>query len=174
MDRAEKEALVKELRAQFEASTSVVVARQKGMTVAKTQNLRGKIREKDCSFRVAKNRLVRIAIEGTPFESLSPILEGPTTLAFSTDPSSAAKIMVDYCKSSDNLEIIGGAMEGELFDADGVVNVLSKMPTLDEIRAKLAGLLKAPAAKMAGVLKAPAQKVVGVIKAYEDKLAENA
>ena len=174
MDRAQKEALVAELKEMFANSETVVVAKQSGMTVEATQDLRGKIREKDCKFRVAKNRLVKIAIQGTPFESLAPVLEGPTTLAFSSDPSSAAKIMVDYCKKTDNMEIVAGAMEGEFFDKAGVENVLSKMPTLDEIRAKIAGLLKAPGAKMAGVLKAPAQKVVGVIKAYETKLSEDA
>ena len=174
MDRASKEALIEELKGDFSDAAVVIVTRQSGMTVGEAIQLRSKMREVEATHRVAKNRLVKIAVEGTPFESVSDLLTGPTSLTYSLeDPVSPAKAIVDYAKTNPKVEILGGAMDGKLMDAAGI-DALSKLPGKDELRAKIAGLLKAPGGKMAGVLKAAPQKVIGVLKAREDQLKEAA
>ena len=174
MDRAEKEALIEELKEDLDGAAVVLVTRQSGMTVGEAADIRGKMRDIEATHRVAKNRLVKIAVEGTPFEGVSDLLTGPTTLTYhQEDPVGPAKALIDYVKSNPKVEIVGGAMDGKLLDAAGVEQ-LSKLPGKNELRAKIAGLLKAPGGKMAGVLKAAPAKVIGVIKAYEDKLKDAA
>ena len=173
MDRNQKEALVSTLQNQLASAESIVVVRQSGLTVAATQTLRGLMREKDCQFRIVKNRLMKIAIKGTALEPISDMLTGPCAYAWGSDAASPAKILVDFAKKNEAIEIVGAAMDGERFDSAGV-EVLSKLPSLTDLRAQLAGLMQAPAAKMAGVLEAPAVKLVGVLKAYEQKQNEDA
>ena len=174
MDRAEKEALIEELKEDLGGAAVVLVTRQSGMTVGEAADIRGKMRDIEATHRVAKNRLVKIAVEGTPFEGVSDLLTGPTTLTYhQEDPVGPAKALIDYVKSNPKVEIVGGAMDGKMLDAAGVEQ-LSKLPGKNELRAKIAGLLKAPEGKMAGVLKAAPAKVIGVIKAYEDKLKDAA
>ena len=168
MDRGAKEALVTQLHQSLAAASLVVVTQQKGLTVAETTKLRRQMREAGASFKVAKNRLARLALKGTAFESLSEQLKGPTGLAYSTDPVAAARVAVKYAKDNDKLSILGGAMSGQVFDAAGV-DALSKLPSLDELRGKIVGLLQAPATKVAGVLVAPAGQLARVFNAYATK-----
>ena len=123
------------------------------------------MREAGAGFKVSKNRLTRLALEGTKFQALQPLMTGPTALAFSEDPVAAAKVCVEFAKQNEKLTIIGGALGEQLLDVNGV-KALAKLPSLDELRGKLVGLLQAPATKVAGVLQAPAGQLARVISAY--------
>ncbi len=165
MDRAQKEAAVAGLNQTFGQVNLVIVTQQSGLTVHESMTLRRKVREAGASFKVTKNRLTRLALEGTKFQALQPLMTGPTALAFSEDPVAAAKVCVEFAKENERLTIIGGALGEQLLDANGV-QALAKLPSLDELRAKLVGLLQAPATKVAGVLQAPAGQLARVISAY--------
>ena len=149
----------------FQDSTLVVVTHQSGLTVAEATDLRRQMRQAGASFKVTKNRLTRLALEGTKFQALQPLMTGPTALAFSEDPVAAAKVCVEFAKQNEKLTIIGGALGEQLLDVNGV-QALAKLPSLDELRGKLVGLLQAPATKVAGVLQAPAGQLARVISAY--------
>ena len=168
MDRAQKSELVAELNDTFKQAAAVVVTRNLGMTVAQSTQLRVKMRAAGASYKVAKNRLARIAAEGTPYASLSELLTGPTALSTSVDPVAAAKVVVDFAKTNDKLEIVGGAMGATVLDVNGV-KALAELPSLDELRAKIVGLLQAPATKVASVLQAPAGQLARVFGAYAAK-----
>ncbi len=168
MDRAEKRELVSDLHETFQNVTLLVVTRQSGLTVAQASDLRRRMREAGARYKVAKNRLARLALEGTQFEGVSPLLEGPTALSWSEDPVAAAKVAVDFAKKNDKLTIVGGALGGQVLDAEGV-DAVAKMPSLDESRATLVGLLQTPAQRVASVLQAPAGQLARVLKAYADK-----
>lgn len=168
MDRSAKEALVSQLHEAFQAAELVVVTRQTGLTVAESTSLRRQMREAGASFKVAKNRLARLALKGTKFEQLSDQLTGPTGIAYSTDPVAAAKVAVKFSKGNDKLAILGGAMATQTLDKAGV-EALSSLPSLDELRGKIVGLLQAPATKVAGVLQAPAGQLARVFNAYAQK-----
>ncbi len=169
MDRANKEKLVAELHTAFSEATLVVVTRQIGLTVAESTDLRAQMRDAGASFRVTKNRLAKLAIMGTPYEAVVELFTGPTAVAFSADPISAARIAARYAKGSDKLTIIGGALGETLLDADGVQQ-LAQLPSLDELRANFIGLINAPATKIAGVLQAPAGQLARVLKARSEQL----
>jgi len=164
MDRASKEEMVSDLQSAFDASTAMVVTHYSGLTVAELEDLRGQMREAGASFRVTKNRLTRLALQGTKFEGLKDLFTGPTAVAVSDDPVAAAKVVVNYAKKNDKLVVIGGAMGDQQLDVDGV-KALATLPSLDELRGKLVGLLNAPATKIAGVLQAPAGQVARVLSA---------
>ena len=170
MDRAEKEALVARLAQVFTETSVVVVTRNHGLTVAQVNDLRNKMRAAGASYKVAKNRLARIALDGTDYGAISDMLTGPTALATSTDPVAAAKAAVDFAKTNDKLEIVGGAMGSHVLDANGV-KALAELPSLDELRAKILGLINAPATKLAQLANAPASKLARVFAAYGDKQA---
>lgn len=165
MDRAQKEAAVTGLSHTFGQVNLVIVTQQSGLTVHESRILRRKVREAGASFKVTKNRLTRLALEGTKFQALQSLMTGPTALAYSEDPVAAAKVCVEFAKANEKLTIIGGALGEQLLDANGV-QALAKLPSLDELRAKLVGLLQAPATKVAGVLQAPAGQLARVISAY--------
>lgn len=167
MDRIEKREFVAELSAVFADTSMVVVTRNDGMTVADVTNLRRKMREAGVSFKVAKNRLALLALEGTRFDGISPLMKGPTALAWSTDPVAAAKVAVDFAKTNDKFVLLGGALGNQILSVDGV-KALSELPSLDSLRAKLLGLIQAPATKVAGVLQAPAGQLARVFAAYAD------
>jgi large subunit ribosomal protein L10 len=131
-------------------------------------DLRGRMREAGASFKVTKNRLTRLALQDTDFESLTELMTGPTALAYSTDPVAAAKTAVNYAKDNDKLVILGGVFNGQSLDVDGVKN-LAKLPSLDELRGKLVAMIQTPATRIAGVLQAPAGQVARVIGAYGAK-----
>ncbi|MBD3730475.1 MAG: 50S ribosomal protein L10 [Sphingomonadales bacterium] len=170
MDRSQKADSVAQLNAVFKEVGVVVVTRNLGMSVAQSTDLRGKMRDAGASYKVAKNRLAKLALKETSYEGLEEYLNGPTALAWSEDPVAAAKAAVDFAKSNDKLEIVGGSMGGTLLDADGV-KALASMPSLDELRAKLVGLVNAPATKVAQVVNAPAAKLARVFGAYGAKEA---
>lgn len=168
MNRGDKAALVETLRGVFTKTNAVVVTHHNGMTVAEMSNLRRQVGAAGGAFRVTKNRIAKIALEGTPFASLQDLFKGPTAIATSIDPVAAAKATVQYAKGNQKLVILGGAMGPKLLDKAGV-KALAELPSLDELRAKIVGLLQAPATKVAGVLQAPAGQLARVIKAYANK-----
>jgi large subunit ribosomal protein L10 len=170
MDRAQKSELVAELKQTFEETSVVVITRNLGMTVAQSTALRNRMREAGARYKVAKNTLALIAVEGTAYAPISDMLSGPTALATSTDPVAAAKVAVDFAKTTDKFEIVGGAMGDTLLDVNGV-KALAELPSLDELRARLIGLVQAPATKIAQVVQAPAAKLARVFAAYGEKEA---
>ena len=170
MDRSQKTEAVAQLNSVFNEVGVVVVTRNLGLTVAQSTDLRSKIGEAGASYKVAKNRLAKIAIKDTPYAGLEEYLSGPTALAWSVDPVAAAKAAVEFAKTNDKLEIVGGSMGGQLLDEAGI-KALASMPSLDELRAKLVGLVNAPATKIAQVVNAPAAKLARVFGAYAAKEA---
>jgi len=170
MDRSQKAATVQSLNGLFAESGAVVVAHYSGMTVAQMGDLRGRLRKAGASFRVAKNRLAVRATEGTPAKAIEGLFKGPTGIAYSADPVAAAKVLVAYAKENDKLKILGGVAVGSVLDAKGV-QTLAELPSLDQLRGKILGLLQAPATKIAGVLQAPAGQLARVVSAYAKKEA---
>ncbi|MEZ5708377.1 MAG: 50S ribosomal protein L10 [Blastomonas sp.] len=170
MDRAQKADAVAQLNAMFSEAGVVVITRNLGLSVAQSTALRGTMREAGASYKVAKNRLAKIAVKGTAYEALAEMLVGPTALASSSDPVAAAKAAVEFAKTNDKLEIVGGAMGETVLDADGV-KALASMPSLDELRGKIVGLINAPATKVVQVIQAPAGQLARVFGAYAAKEA---
>jgi len=167
VDRIEKREFVAELSSVFTETSMVVVTRNAGMTVAEVTDLRRKMREAGASFKVAKNRLALLALDGTRFDGIGPLLKGPTALAWSKDPVAVAKAAVDFAKTNDKFVLLGGSLGSQVLDANGV-KALSELPSLDSLRAKILGLINAPATKVAGVLQAPAGQLARVFAAYAD------
>jgi large subunit ribosomal protein L10 len=170
MDRAQKAEAVAELKQTFNEVAVVVVTRNLGLTVAQSTDLRNRMRDAGASYKVAKNTLTLIAVEGTTYAPISEMLSGPTALATSADPVAAAKAAVDFAKTNPKLEIVGGAMGDTLLDVNGV-KALAELPSLDELRAKIIGLVQAPGTKIAQVVNAPAAKLARVFGAYGAKEA---
>ena len=170
MNRSEKTDAVAALNATFNEAAVVVVTRNLGLTVAQSTDLRLKMREAGASYKVAKNRLAKIALSDTQYVSLSDLLTGPTAIATSADPVAAAKVAVEFAKTNDKLEIVGGAMGSTVLDVEGV-KALASMPSLDELRAKIVGLVQAPATKVVQVISAPAGQLARVFGAYAAKEA---
>jgi large subunit ribosomal protein L10 len=160
--------MVEALKGIFTETTVVVVTHYSGMTVAEMSALRRQMGAAGGSLRVTKNRIAKIALEGTQFAQLQDLFTGPTAIAYSADPVAAAKVTVQYAKGNAKLVILGGAMGATLLDKAGV-KALADLPSLDELRAKIVGLVQAPATKIAGVLQAPAGQLARVIKAYASK-----
>ena len=170
MNRSEKTDTVAALNATFNEAAVVVATRNLGLTVAQSTDLRLKMRDAGAGYKVAKNRLAKIALNDTQYESLSDLLTGPTALATSGDPVAAAKVAVEFAKTNDKLEIVGGAMGSTVLDVEGVM-ALASLPSLDELRAKLIGLVQAPATKVVQVISAPAGQLARVFGAYAAKEA---
>ncbi|MGL4497379.1 MAG: 50S ribosomal protein L10 [Beijerinckiaceae bacterium] len=165
MDRAEKRDAVSALNDVFSKAGVVVVAHYAGLTVADMQKLRAQMREAGATVKVAKNRLAKIALDGTDVASISSLLKGPTLIAYSDDVVSAPKVAAAFAKENEKLVILGGAMGATALDANGV-KALATMPSLDELRAKIVGLVNAPATKLAQLANAPAAKLARVFGAY--------
>ena len=165
MDRAEKKDAVAALNDVFSKSSVVVVAHYSGLTVAQIQRLRKQMKAAGASVQVAKNRLAQIALKGTDVASIGHLLKGPTLIAHSADPVAAAKAAVAFAKEHDKFVLLGGAMGKTALDVDGV-KALATLPSLDELRAKLLGLITAPATKLAQLANAPAAKLARVFGAY--------
>ena len=170
MDRSQKTESVAQLNAVFNEVGVVVITRNLGLSVAQSTDLRAKMRDVGASYKVAKNRLAKLALKETQYEGLEDYLSGPTALAYSVDPVAAAKAAVDFAKTNDKLEIVGGSMGGQLLDEAGI-KALASMHSLDELRGKLVGLINAPATKVAQVVNAPAAKLARVFGAYGAKEA---
>jgi len=169
VNRNEKAELIETLQSTLSEATAVVVTHQTGLTVAESSDLRGRMREAGAGFKVTKNRLTKIALQGTKYEDITDLFTGPTAMGTSADPVSAAKTLVAFAKENDKLTIVGGSLDGKVLDKAGV-EALATLPSLDELRAKLVGLLNAPATKVARVAQAPAAKLARVIQARADQL----
>jgi len=165
VDRAEKQQLVTTLTEVFKSTSVVVVAHYSGLTVAQLSKLRRQMKANGASVKVAKNRLAKIALEGSDVAHVASLLKGPTIIAYSSDPVAAPKVAVDFAKANDKFVILGGAMGKTALNVDGV-KALATMPSLDELRAKLVGLIQAPATKIAQLTTAPAAKLARVFGAY--------
>lgn len=168
MDRAEKRELVTGLNEAFSNAGSVVVAHYAGITVAQMNDLRSKMRAAGGTVKVAKNRLARIALQGTESEGMKDLFIGQTLIAYSEDPVAAPKVASDFAKTNDNLVILGGAMGATSLNADAVKQ-LASLPSLDELRARLVGMISTPATRIAQVVNAPAAQLVRVFGAYARK-----
>ncbi len=170
MDRDQKTAAVAELNRTFSEVGVVVVTRNLGLTVAQSTVLRNKMRDAGATYKVSKNKLAKIAMDGTDYSALGDMLTGPVGLASSVDPVAAAKVVVEFAKTNDKFEIVGGAMGATTLDVDGV-KALATLPSLDELRAKIVGLIVAPATKLATITQAPAAQLARVLSAYAEKEA---
>jgi large subunit ribosomal protein L10 len=168
VDRAAKHELVAELNGVFKASNVVVVAHYSGLTVAQMQILRKQMKQAGASVKVSKNRLAKIALEGTDVVAIGSLLKGPTVIATSNDPVAAPKVAIEFAKTNEQFVILGGSMGKTVLDINGV-KALAALPSLDELRAKIVGLLVAPATKIAQLSTAPASKLARVIQAYASK-----
>ena len=164
MDRTEKEEVVASLHKTFEDSSIVVVTHYSGLTVAEMGDLRNQMREAGASFKVSKNRLTRRALEGTKYQSLEEMFTGPTAIAYSEDPVAAAKAAVNFSKTNNKLIVLGGALGDEQLDVNAVKS-LASLPSLEELRAKIVGMISTPATRIAVVLQAPAGQVARVLGA---------
>ena len=170
MERAEKREVVTALHDVFAKTGVVVVAHYAGLTVAQMTRLRSEMRNAGGRVKVAKNRLVKLALEGTDAKGIADLLKGPTCLAFSADPIAAPKIAVKFAKANDKFVILGGTMGATVLDAKGVTS-LADLPSLDELRGKLIGLIQAPASKIARTLNEPGGQLARVFGAYGNKQA---
>lgn len=168
MERAQKAEVVESLNGVFSEAGSVVVAHYTGLTVAELSELRSRMRAAGASFKVAKNRLVVRALQGTAAEPIAHLFKGPTGIAYSKDPIAPSRVALAYSKENEKLVILGGVVGKTALDAAGV-KALAELPSLDELRGKIVGLLVAPATKIAGVIQAPAGQLARVISAYSTK-----
>src|SRR5262249_3726881 len=168
VDRAAKKELVATLNGVFKGTTVVVVAQNSGLTVAQMQNLRKQMKQAGATVKVTKNRLAKIALDGTDAAAIVPLLKGPTLIAYSGDPVAAPKVATDFAKAHEKFVILGGAMGKDGLDPNRV-KWLAAFPCLGELRAKIVGLVQAPATKIAQLVNAPAGKLARVVKAYADK-----
>jgi large subunit ribosomal protein L10 len=168
VDRAEKGEAVTVLNLVFKDTRTVVVARNAGLTVAHMTAFRAKMREAGAGVKVAKNRLAKLALKGTDVAGISDLFKGPTVIAFSRDPVAAAKVATDFAKTNEKFVILGGAMGRTALDPDGI-KALATLPSLDELRGKLVGMIMTPATRVAQVVRAPAAQVARVVGAYAKK-----
>ena len=168
MNREEKAELIKSLNSTFNNAGVVVVTHQSGLTVDESTDLRVKMREVGAKYQVAKNRIVKLALKDTKYENIIDLFSGPTAIAVSEDPVSAPKIIFKFAKENDKLSIIGAGLDGKILSVDEVKQ-LALLPSLDELRGKLVGLIKSPSQKLASVAIAPANKLVNVLNAKANK-----
>lgn len=164
MNRTEKADVVDSLRRTFEQSEVVVITHQTGLTVAEVEGLRAKVREAGAGYKVTKNRLARLALTGTPYENLSDQFTGPTSITTSSDPVAAAKAIVEFANSNDKVTIVGGGLGEKQLNVDEI-KALAKIPPLEELRAKLVGMLQTPASRMVGVMTGSAGNLARVLYA---------
>lgn len=173
MDRAQKQALVTNFNGVFKDAGVVVVAHYAGMTVSQMTDLRRRMKEAGGQVKVAKNRLLKLALQGTPAQGISDLFKGQTMVAFSKDPIAAVRVAVKYAKENNKLVLLGGSMGVTTLDPKGL-NTLADLPSLDQLRASLVGLIQAPATKLAQLTTAPAGKLARVVQAYADRDANAA
>jgi len=168
VDRTEKREFVTGLNQALIATSMIVVTRNGGLSVAEATDLRRKMRAAGATFKVAKNRLTHLALEGTPFDGIRPMLKGPTALAWSTDPVAVAKTAVEFARTNEKFVLIGGALGTRMLNADGV-KALAELPSLDELRARIVGMVSTPATRVAGVLQGAAGQLARVFGAFARK-----
>ena len=165
MDKSQKKELVSFMHDVLSDAASVVVVNYSGLTVAEITDLRAQMSEVGANFKVTKNRLTRLALKDTDYEGIADLFTGPTAIGYASDPVASAKVLAKYAKDNETLEILGGGMGSIVLDIDGI-KALAALPSLDELRGKLVGLLQAPATKIAGVTQAPAGQLARVFGAY--------
>lgn len=168
MDRAQKTELVATLNQVFQNAGVVVVAHYAGLNVKQMTELRGEMKQAGATVKVAKNRLVKLALPGTPPEGISDLFTGPTVIAYSDDPVAAPKVAMKFAKDNENLVVLGGSMGAQVLDADGV-KALASLPSLDELRGSLVRMLQTPATRLAVLTQAPAGQLARVVNAYAEK-----
>ena len=168
MDRTEKRDFVASLASVFAETSMVVVTQNKGMTVAEVTRLRRAMRAAGANFKVAKNRLAVLALDGTSFDGIAPLLKGPTALAWSRDAVAVSKAAIDFAKTSEKFVVLGGALGTQTLNADGI-KALSELPSLDTLRAGLLGMINTPATRIAGILQAPGGQIARVLAAFATK-----
>lgn len=168
MDRAQKAETVEALKGVFAGAGVMVVGHYSGLTVADMTVLRTRLRQAGGALKVVKNRLVKLAIDGTPKAAAASMFTGPTAIAYSEDPIAAAKVAIAYAKEKERFVVLGGIFGDQVLDKDGVT-ALASLPSLDELRGKIVGLIQAPATKVAGVLAAPGGQLARVLNAYATK-----
>ena len=168
MNRTEKADLVDSLRSTFEGSEVVVITHQSGLTVTEVEGLRSNVRAAGAGYKVTKNRLARLALQGTRYENLSDLFTGPTSVTTSADPVAAAKVIVEFANKNDKVTIVGGGLGERALNVDEI-KALAKTPSIDESRAKLVGLLQTPASRVVGVLAAPAGQIARVLAARSEQ-----
>lgn len=168
MDRTEKQAFIASLAGVLADTSIVLVTRNGGLTVAEVTELRRRMRAAGATYRVAKNRLAMLAIDGTRFDGIRPMLKGPTALAWCKDPVVVAKTAIEYARTNDRLVILGGSLGSQVLDLDGI-KALAELPSLDVLRARIIGVLQAPASRVAAILQAPGGQLARVLAAYADK-----
>jgi large subunit ribosomal protein L10 len=168
VDRIEKKDMVASLHTEFANANTVVVVHYRGMTVEQLTELRKKMRVLGATLRITKNNLARLAVKGTQYEKLADMFVGPTAVAFSQDPVAAAKGVVEFTKNTENLIIVGGAANDDVMGPERVL-ALAKLPSLDELRAKLIGMITTPATRIACILQAPGAQIARVLNAYSQK-----
>jgi large subunit ribosomal protein L10 len=168
LDRTEKREFVASLAAVFADTSFVLVGQNKGLTVSDVSDLRRRMRAAGATYKVAKNRLALLALDGTRFQGIQPLLKGPTALAWSTDPVAVAKTAVEFARGNDKFVILGGALGAQTLNPDGI-KALAELPSLETLRAQLLGLIQTPATRIAGVLQAPGSQLARVFSAFAKK-----
>ena len=172
MKRSDKNDFVKKLKDEIKDSSSVIVAHYDGLSVSEIDSLRKEMRDNGAKFKVTKNRLTKIALADTPYESIADLFSGPTAIAYSSDPIAPAKVSVNFEKKLENFKIIGGGYEGKKIDLKKI-NFLATLPSLDQIRGKLLGLLNAPAQKIASIVQAPGGQLARLVNARSEQLEKS-
>ena len=172
MKRSDKNNFVKNLKEELSSSSSVIVSHYDGLSVLETDDLRKKMRENGAKFKVTKNRLTKIALANTPFESIADLFIGPTSIAYSDDPAAPARVSVEFEKKFENFKILGGSFEGKKIDKEKII-FLATLPSLDEIRSKIVGLINAPAQKIASVVQVPGGQLARLISERSQQLEKS-
>ena len=172
MKRSDKKDLVQNLKDELESSTSVIVTHYSGLTVNESEELRSEMRNNGAKFKVTKNRLTKLALEQTQFKDLVDLFTGPTAIAYSIDPVAPAKVAVSFEKKLENFKIIGGGYDGEKIDLEKI-NFLATLPSMDELRGKIVGIISAPAQKIASIVKEPAGQIARLVSAQSKTLEES-
>ncbi len=172
MKRSEKKDFVQKLKDEIETSSSVIVAHYSGLTVNESDQLRSEMRNNGAKFKVTKNRLTKLALEQTKFNDIAELFTGPTAIAYSDDPVAPAKVAVSFEKKLDKFKIIGGGYDGEKIDLDKI-NFLATLPSLDELRGKIVGLISAPAQKIVSIAIEPAGQIARIVSAQSESLEKS-
>ena len=172
MKRSDKKNFVENFKEELSNSSSIIVAHYSGLTVVESEKLRKEMRANGAKFKVTKNRLTKLALADTQFKDISDLFSGPTAVAYSTDPVAPAKVAVDFEKKFENFKIIGGGYNGEKIDKDKI-DFLAKLPSIDELRGKLIGLISAPAQQIVSIVSEPAAQVARIISAKSSNLNES-
>ena len=167
MNRSEKKEFVQKLKDEIDSSSSVIVAHYSGLTVDESEQLRAEMRSNGAKFKVTKNRLTKLALEQTQFKDIADLFTGPTAIAFSDDPVAPAKVAVSFEKKLEKFKIIGGGYDGEKIDLEKI-NFLATLPSIDELRGKIIGLISAPAQKIALIVKEPASQMARLVSAKSE------